>query len=235
MQLIVHNPIGWSKWISRSLTLHIGSCRESLFGESVVVSIQMWFIALLVVAVVMAADSGIVGKISRSSGDCIIELLIRIHRYSTDSDKLTMLIWSSKIRLGEFSWKWKSKQRHCTTRPACVSENKLPSLLIHRITLHHHHHATVEQKSKALPFSIEKRLFLPGHLIGDQSGFSLIKFQVTALFWVRENLNNSLCGEVKVDDYELIQKQEKPAENRFHVDAIKPEASAREDASVVAS
>lgn len=147
MQLIVHNPIGWSKWISRSLTLHIGSCRESLFGDSVVVSIQMWFV-LPVVAVVMAADSGIVGKISRSSGDCIIELLIRIHRYSTDSDKLTMLIWSSKIRLGEFSWKWKSKQRHCTTRPACVSENKLPSLLIHRITLHHHHHATVEQRKQ---------------------------------------------------------------------------------------
>lgn len=84
-------------------------------------------------------------------------------------------------------------------------------------------------------FNRETVYFYLATWLGDQPGFSLIKFQVTALIWVRENLNNSLCCEVKVDDYELIQKREKSAENRFHVDAIKPEASAREDASVVAS
>lgn len=49
----------------------------------------------------MAADSG---RVNRFSGDCIIELLMRIHRYTTDRDKHTMLKCRSKIRFGELSW-----------------------------------------------------------------------------------------------------------------------------------
>lgn len=65
-------------------------------------SMKLWLVLalLVVVAVVMAADSG---RVNRFSGDCIIELLMRIQRYMTDRDKHTMLKCRSKIRFGELS------------------------------------------------------------------------------------------------------------------------------------
>lgn len=175
MQLIVHNPIGCSKWISRSFTLHIESCSESLIVERVVVSSSKrgkWLV-LPVVTVVMAADSGIVARLNRFSGDCIIELLISIHKYSTESDKHTTLKWSSRIRFGELSWK-SEKALHNMEKK---SRNQIA---ITSYSSYHSPSSSARHVKKEASHSFFNKwergsartmLFLPGHLIKDEFGF----------------------------------------------------------------
>lgn len=235
MQLIVHNPIGCSKWISRSLTLHIESCSESLIVERVVVSSSKrgkWLV-LPVVTVVMAADSGIVARLNRFSGDCIIELLMSIHKYSTESDKHTTLKWSSRIRFGELSWK-SEKVLH-----KAWSRNQIA---ITSYSSYHSPSSSARHVKKALELHIHFSISENEEAVG-RCYFYLATWLRTSLGWFANQISrhDAISGSVPVEfrrrarialfkvDGECLRKR---AENRFK---LRPEASAREELPVVAS
>ena len=99
--------MGCSKCIRTSFKLHIESQIDSPKGARVVTSQPA--LRYVAVTVVIAADSGV----NWFSGDCMMELLMRIHKYSTDNDKHTTLKCSSKIRFGEFNWMQEKLKKSC--------------------------------------------------------------------------------------------------------------------------